>query len=133
MRSEFHELAVVTGFFFGPDRLHRFDTFAQDFPATIKRETVFHFLFIPAPANAEQEAAVGIVIERRDLLCERNGMVFDDKADAGAEFKFFRNGSGHRERHERIAHIIVRLWQVAAAGERGLSTRGDMRVFADPK
>ena len=48
---------------------------------------VLHLLVVAAVANAEEEAAVGQVVERRHLLCQPERIALGDQGDAGAEAK----------------------------------------------
>jgi hypothetical protein len=46
---------------------------------------VFHFFGVPADADAEQEAAVGDLIDRRHQLRGLDRVALVDQADAGAD------------------------------------------------
>ena len=56
-RVEIDELAMVFGFLLHPDFLHRLDQFAHPLEAAgVDGAVVFHFVLVPAAADAEQEA-----------------------------------------------------------------------------
>src|SRR5262245_29417108 len=85
-RVEVDELAVILGFVLRPDLLHRQHAFAQQLPADrVAGAVVLHLLDVPTTPDAEDEPAVGEVVDAGDLLCQGDRVAFDDEADAGAE------------------------------------------------
>src|SRR5690606_11395589 len=75
-RTERDEIARVGGLLLGPQRLHRFEIFAQGSALLLRRYTVVgEFLGVPTESDAEVHAATGEMIEARDGLGERDGVV----------------------------------------------------------
>jgi hypothetical protein len=64
-RVEIDELAVVLRLLLRPDFLHRLDGFAHPLEARrIDGAVVFHFVLVPAAADAKQEASLARLINR---------------------------------------------------------------------
>jgi hypothetical protein len=64
-RIEIDELAVMFRILLRPDFLHRLDRFAHPLEAgRIDGAVVFHFVLVPAAADAEQEPSLACLVDR---------------------------------------------------------------------
>ena len=105
---EVHELAVILGLFLGPDGLHRLDPFARQFmPAGEHSAMVLDLVLVPAVADAEQEAAVRQLVDRRDDLGGDDGIALRQQGDAGADLELGRHRGRGVERQERIHDVVI--------------------------
>ena len=132
-RIEMHELPVVFRLGFGPDFLHRLDGFAHPLEAAgIDGAVVFHFVLVPAAADAKQEPSLAHLVDRGDQLGGLDRVALLHQQNAGPEFYSFGNLAGRGQHHERVHGVSVLFGQVAAAREWRLAGQRDMRVLGRP-
>jgi hypothetical protein len=120
-RVEVDHPAVELGLVGRPDRLHRQELLLHQRPPRPRIDAMVpELLDQPAGADAEQKAAGRDVVDRRDLLRERDRVVLGDDADARAQAQAARAGGRGAERGELIEQPgvlagAVALQQVAPA------------------
>ena len=91
--AEIDELAVIFGLFLDPDGLHRLDSLARQFvPALEFGAVVLDLLLVPAVADAEQEAAVGKLVDGGNHLRGDDRIALGHQGDAGADPELRRHG-----------------------------------------
>src|SRR2546422_8505847 len=71
-------------------------------------------VFVPAHPDAEDEAAAGELLQRRDLLSEVHRVVQRHEHDRGAEPDPFRPAGDPAERDERVVDAAVRVDRLQA-------------------
>ena len=131
---EVDELAVILGLFLGPDRLHRLDAFARQLVAAGEDSAVvLDLVLVPAVADAEQEAAVGQLVDRRDDLGGDDGIALGEQGDAGADLELGRHRRGGVERQERIHDVVVGPDQGTARRVGRLAGGRDVGVLRHPQ
>src|SRR5215831_7360770 len=86
-RIEIDEFAVIFRSLLRPDFLHRLDRFAHALEAgRIDGAVVFHFVLVPAVADAEQEPSSTHLVDRRDEFGGLDNVALLNERYAGAEF-----------------------------------------------
>lgn len=120
-------------FFLGPQRLHRFEILAHGGALLLRRYAVVgEFFCVPTESDTEVHPAAGEVIEARDGLGERDGVVLEGQCDGGAQFDRRRHRGCEPQRHPRIegAHVtVVGKGLVARSRMRGFAADRDVGVF----
>jgi hypothetical protein len=116
IRIEIHELAVIFRLGFGPDFLHRLDRFAHPLEAgRIDGAVVFHFVLVPAAADAEQEPSVTHLVDRRDEFGGLDNVALLNERHAGAEFDSLGHLTRRGQNHERVHGVVVLFGHLASA------------------
>ena len=132
--AEIDELAVIFGLFLGPDGLHRLDSLARQFvPALEFGAVVLDLLLVPAIADAEQEAAVGKLVDGGNHLRGDDRIALGHQGDAGADPELRRHGRRGIEGQERIHQFVIGLDQSAARRIGRLARGRNVRVFGHPQ
>jgi hypothetical protein len=90
---------------------------------------VFHFLDVPAAADAEHEAAARQLVEAGDTFRGDDRIALGNEADAGAENQLAGRRCGEGQRDKRVVGVGVALRQVTAARERALAAHRDVGVL----
>ena len=130
--AEVDKLAVIFGDFLGPDFLHRLDALAQNLPALFEiGAVIFHLLGVPATADAEDDAAVGDDVERRDLFRQHDRIALDDEADTGAELDALGGYRGGGQSNELIVRVPILGGQITAARPGRLAVGRDVGVLVE--
>src|SRR5579884_1704333 len=129
-RVEIDHRAVEGGFLFRPQRLHRQDPLAHQLEAGgVAGAVVFHFLDVPAAADAEDEAPARQPVEAGDAFRGDDRVALGNETDAGAEHELLRRRGGKGQRDERVVGVRVAFRQFAAAGKRGAPADRNVGVF----
>ena len=127
---EIDELALVTGFILGPDRLHGLDPFPRHLPAPRPRDTmIFQLLLVPAPADTKINPPARDMIQAGDLLGGNNRVPFGDQADTGAQADVFGHRRRRRQAQEHIHVVGIIRRQVTTKGEAGAAAGRNMGVI----
>ena len=93
---------------------------------------VFHFVLVPAAADAKQETSLAHLVDRGDQLGGLDRVALLHQQHAGAEFDGLGNLAGRGQHHERVHRVVVRFGQVAASRKWRLARQRDMRVLGRP-
>ena len=93
---------------------------------------VGHLLSVPAPADAEDEAAVGNEVKAGDFLGRGNWVALNHQTDAGAQLQVGGDGSGGGEGDEGVVGVPVHLGQVGPAGPGRDAAGGDVGMLRHP-
>jgi hypothetical protein len=101
---------VELGFLLGPDLLHRQHPLPEHLPAPARvGAVVSHLLAVPTPADAEQEAGAGKVIQASDHVGEDDRVPLNNQTDSGRQLEPGGCHRGRRQGHERVDHMPVLL------------------------
>jgi chemotaxis protein methyltransferase CheR len=132
-RIEIDELTVVLRLLLRPDFLHRLDRFAYPLEAGgINGAVIFHFVLVPAAANAKQKPSVADQVDRGDQLGGLDRVPLLNERHPGAEFDGLRGLTGRRQHHERVHGVVILFGQITASRERRLARQRNMRVLGRP-
>jgi len=127
------KLAVVFGFFLGPQGAHGLEVLAQHRAAAGRRYVVVGELVgVPAESDAEADPATGQVIERGDRLGQRDAVVLDGQGDRGGQSYARGHSCGATQTDPWVqrAHVAVVGQGLVAGGRvRGLPLDRDVGVF----
>ena len=94
---------------------------------------VGHLLLVPTCADAEQEAAVGKMVEAGDLFGGLDRVALNYEANAGGNLEVLRREGRGCQRDEGVERMPVVLGQLAAAGPRTLTADRDVGMLGDPQ
>jgi hypothetical protein len=90
---------------------------------------VFHFLDVPAAADAEHETAARQLVEAGDAFRGDDRIALGNEADAGAEDQLPGHCRGEGQRDKRVVRMGITLRQLAAARKRALAACRDVGVL----
>jgi tripartite-type tricarboxylate transporter receptor subunit TctC len=94
------------------------DPLAGELVAGFERGAVVgHLAFVPAIAHAEQEAALGNLVQRGHLLGGLTRVALRHQAHPGAHQQRAGGRRGSGEGHERVHRVVVFLRDLAASGK----------------
>jgi hypothetical protein len=68
---------------------------------------VFHFVLVPAAADAKQEPSPAHVVDRGDQLGRLDNVALLYQRDAGAEFDGFGTVARRGQHHERVHGVVI--------------------------
>ncbi len=133
-RSERDERAMILRSLLGPDRFHRLDPFADQFPTAfeIGRAVVCHFFGVPSATDAKQKPASRHLIERGHQLGGLYRIALDHQTNASAQLNRFCHRGRERQRNERIHAFRVFARQFSALRKRRLARDRNVRVLRRP-
>ena len=107
-RIEMDELPMAFGLRFRPDFLHRLDGFAHPLEAgCIDGAVVFHFVLVPASADAKQEASLAHLVDRGDQLGGLDRVTLLHQQHAWAEFDGLGDLASGSQHHERVHGVVI--------------------------
>jgi hypothetical protein len=93
---------------------------------------VFHFVLVPAAADAEQKASLAHLVDRGDQFGGLDRIALLNQGHAGAEFDGPGHLAGCGQHHEGIHRVVILFGQIAAPREWRLARGRDMRVLGCP-
>src|SRR5918993_1095664 len=106
---EGYELPVILGLLLGPDRLHRLHALARELVAALEDgAVVLDLVLVPAVADAEQEAALGELVDGRHDLGGDDGIALGEQGDARPDLQLRRHRGRGVQHQERIHDVVVR-------------------------
>ena len=93
-----------------PDFLHRLDRFAHPLEAgRVDGAVIFHFVLVPAAADAKQEPSLAHLVDRGDQLGGLDRVALLNERHAGTEFDGFRSLGGCGQNNKRVHRVVVWL------------------------
>ena len=130
------ECPVIFRFFFGPKLFHRQVRFSGLAPPV--RKVPAHdlrLLLQPAGANAEENPAVGKIVQGGNLFGEQQGIALRDQTDARPQLERRGDGRGPRQSHKGVSHVThgwrnSPIWAPLVAGGH---LHGDDRMLRQPQ
>ena len=134
-RAEAVPPASERGLFAGPDGAQRGHALSHSRVPQLERQVgavVGQLFAVPPHADPEQHPSAGQRIEGRDRAGQIQQVVLQHQTDAGAEFEPRGRGRRRHQRDERIHHMPVTVWELAAARIRRFAAHGDMAVLGHP-